>query len=101
MTLRNAFEELGLESTLRKILAAVTYARTPSDQMRVVTDAGSVVTVSNGSTVYNNNLSSSMNAGTAVAYWGPGTWNGMDAREPAREAAEQHFVLTRNRWTIT
>lgn len=101
MGLRNAFEEIGLEATLRKILAAVTYARTPIDQMRVVVDSGSITTASGSTTVVYTGQTATAPASAVQLYYNNTSWNVVDAREPLREASEQHFVLTRNRWSIT
>jgi hypothetical protein len=107
MTLRNAFEELGLETTLRRILDAVNFARTSSDQLRVVTDTGSTTTISNTVTVSPPAGANTIVAGTGTGFIGGNgpysTYAYMlsDAREVAREASELHFVQTRNRWTIT
>ena len=95
MGLRNAFEELALESTLRKILAAVQYAKTTTDQLRVVVDSGTT-----NANIYAGNTSAAI-VTTPVAMYNTVSWNLQDARETAREASEQHFVLTRNRWTIS
>lgn len=100
MGLRNAFEEIGLEGTLRKILAAVTYARTPIDQMRVVVDSGGIVVNSGTLAVYNASVNTTQ-AGQALPIYGSNTWNSVDARDEMREASEQHFIMTRNRWNIT
>jgi hypothetical protein len=110
MTLRNAFDDLGLESTLRKILNAITFARTNQDQLRVVVDSGTIGTVTGITNGVNSLVQAGNNSASATTggvYTTGGTiayasaaWNLQDAREIAREASEVQLIHTRNRWTI-
>lgn len=103
MGLRNAFDEIGLESTLRKILAAVTYARTPSDVMRVNVENTAPVVINNqpGVYVWTANNNTPMANQLSTGYYNQHSWNINDARETARQATETQFLMTRQRWSIT
>lgn len=101
MALRNAFDLLGTESTLRKILSAVTFAKSSSDQLRVVTDSGSTVAVSSGTiSVFGANVNGVVGATNVAPYAGT-SWNDHDIREQYQVQTQQNFMITRNRWTIT
>jgi hypothetical protein len=114
MTLRNAFEELGLEQTLRKILASLNLARTSSDQLRVVIDAGqsnvavtaipnvTIGSIAGGQSVNVNaaNNTGTMNNTNNTPY-NSNTWNAHDIRAEYQELTLQTFQMRRNRWDIT
>lgn len=86
-----------VERYLRQILAAVTFARTSSDALRVNVENQPSVSIYTG-----NNASAQMvNAALQLSPFTPSTWNIMDARETARINSEQQFANTRQRWTIT
>lgn len=94
MALRNAFEELGTEGTLRKILRAVQFAKDGADRMQV--------NVANQPTVSVNvaNQGASLN-GIAVVPYNPQAWNAHDIRAEYQEFSHQSFQAARSRWTIT
>lgn len=90
----NLFGELAMESTLRQVLRAVTYARDTADRMRVIVDSGTL-------TIYNQNTSTSPNASTTPGPYTSSTWNLIDQREIVRQQSEIAFMQARQRWTIT
>lgn len=102
--LRNAFDELGSESTLGRILETLrtmlrqqTYARTPQDQLRVNVDNQPSVAIWQG----NSNLNM-QGATNNPGLWAVNSWNAMDARFPYGEQLNANFInSTRNRWTIS
>lgn len=94
--LRNAFDLLATEGTLRQILRQLTYAKTSSDQLRVNVDNQPAVTLQNSST-------STLMAGAAVnpQLWGSTSWNTVDARYAFGEQQIMNFIQNRERWTIS
>jgi hypothetical protein len=85
-----------VEDYLRRILRAVSYARTSGDQLRVNVD-NQVPTY-----IYMGNSSTSVQqAALQLSQYATNTWNVDDAREVARRASEQQWAITRQRWTIT
>lgn len=101
MALRNAFGELALESTLRKILHALTLAKSPSDQLRVVVDTMPVVSTAGSSTLLWAGNSNATIASSALPPFNQNSWNAQDAREEAMIMTQNNFQNTRNRWTIS
>ena len=91
----NLFGDLGLEGTLRKILTAVTFAKSPTDQLRVVVDSGAIT-----SAVYAG-ASSSVIGVTNVAPFAGNSWNVHDIREQYMYESQLNFMQARNRWSIT
>lgn len=91
MALRNLFDGLAEEGTLRKILGAVNFARDSADRMRVSVDAGSSVAV----------YPYWGNAGNEPSQWTTGAVFAMDARQMAAYAARTNSLQVRNRWTFT
>ena len=90
MTLRNAFEGLATERTLRSLLRNLNLAKTSSDQLRVVVDSGAVNT-----TVY------WANANTYPSWYSTGAATSMDAREQQAELSRANFHAVRNqRWSL-
>jgi hypothetical protein len=85
-----------VEDYLRRILRAVSYARTVNDQLRVNVDNQPGVYVYMG-----NSSTSIQQAGLQVTAYANNSWNIDDAREIARRASEQQWAITRQRWTIT
>lgn len=96
MALRNAFEGIATEGTLRRLLEHVRFSKDSSDRLRVAVDTGSVT-----ATVNMNNSTTSIAAGVSPSPYASTTWNIMDARADFQEASLQSFQITRNRWTIT
>lgn len=96
MALRNAFDGVASERTLKRILQAVNFARDPQDRMRVVTDGSSSLSVS-GSTV---NLYLGFNGATPLYYAATGSPTSVDAREQLAAAAHANFNANRARWTF-
>lgn len=103
--LRNAFDAIATEGTLRNILRAITFARTPSDQLRVVVDSGGI-TVSNQPTVTvaaaNNGSFDMAGAGVQINPWTRNSWNMVDARYQYGEIEVGNFQAgPRQRWTFS
>lgn len=95
--LRNAFDLIATEGTLRNILRAVTFARTPADQLRVNVDNQASVQIWAGNT--NSAMQGAVNQ---PGLWVQGAWNAIDARYEFGETLNMNFIQnTRNRWTIT
>ena len=93
MALRNAFEGIGTEGTLRRILQAVSFARDANDRMRVVVDSGTISGLNQINWGQNNSQPN---------YYGTGSPNSMDMRDMYRQAMRTNMLLVReNRWTIT
>lgn len=93
MTLFNAFEGIGTESTLRAILRAVTYAKDINDRLQVsIANQPPVI-------VYAGNTSANI-AQNNIAPYNAMSWNMMDAREDFMISAQQNFIIARNRWTF-
>ena len=93
MTLRNAFEELTTEGTLRRLLQAVSFARDANDRMRVVVDSGTISGL--------NQINWGQNNGQPN-YYGTGSPNSMDMRDMYRMAMRTNAMMARhNRWTFT
>lgn len=89
MALRNAFEAIATEGTLRRLLEQLRFAKDSSDRMRVTVDVMPTTTVT-------------LNAGSAIsAPYAAGSWNLMDQRQEMQEMTLQTFQATRNRWSIT
>lgn len=95
----NLFGELGLEGTLRKILAAVTYPRDSSERQRVIVDSA-VVSGTVTSTINAANTAATIGA-TNVLPYSQGSWNNHDIREEYMVLSQQNFNMAKNRWTIT
>lgn len=93
MALRNAFEGIATEGTLRRLLDQLRFAKDSSDRMRVVVDSAPQVTVWGGN--------SSSAVGNNTGAYSSSSWNAMDARAEMQEASQQTFYMTRNRWSIT
>lgn len=97
MALTKLIDFESVERLLRQILNAVTYSRTSTDAMRVNVDNAPQANIFTG-----NNGSAPLQGGILnVTPFSSSSWNIMDAREPQRELSEQHFAITRQRWTIT
>lgn len=95
MALRNAFDYIATEGTLRRLLEQLRFAKDPADRLRVQVDGwpGSVI-------VYGNGSASTLGT-TAITPYASTSWNIMDQRAEMQEASLQTFQVTRNRWTIT
>lgn len=97
MALRNAFEAMATEGTLRRILAAVSFSRDSSDRMRVVVDNApqAIVYVGNSSTSINAaGLQRTMFDASAIYM--------VDEREQQRVQSEQAFNQVRTqRWSFS
>lgn len=91
MALRNAFEELATETTLRKLVSAVTFARDINQRLRVVVD-GTAVTV--GTQYFGS-------SNVVPVYYSTGAPMSMDARETQRLASIQAGQISRQRWTYS
>jgi hypothetical protein len=94
MALRNAFDNLGTESALRRIANLLTFARDSNDRIRVTVDGQP------GVTVYARNNSTNMQNDSSVSYYSASSWNATDSREPLRLQYRANADFTkRNRWT--
>lgn len=117
MTLRNAFEGLATDAMLRRIAHLVNYARTASDQMRVVVDGGSLalgaalpagtngignVGLITGSNPIGHVSLQWLNQGQYAAWYSQNAPGSMDAREQHKLAARAAANQARNdRWRYT
>lgn len=95
MTLRNAFEDLGTEGMLRKILRAVTFAKDNADRLSVAVGNQPVVSVNTA------NTSVALSTGLGVVPYSTGAWNAHDIRAEYQEFSHQSFQAVRSRWTIS
>jgi hypothetical protein len=94
MALRNAFDNLGTESALRRIANLLTFARDSNDRIRVTVDGQP------GVSVFARNNSTNMINDSSVSYYSASSWNATDSREPLRQQYRANMNLTqRNRWT--
>lgn len=98
--LRNAFDLLATEGTLRQILRAITFPRNTQDVLRVNVD--NTVTVS-GTVAMNNAATGNtmQGAGTHPAFWGAVSWNTVDARYAFGEQQIATYIQNRERWTFS
>ena len=93
MTLRNAFDNLGTESALRRIANLLTFARDSADRIRVAVDSGSIV-------VYARGTSTNIATDTTGTPFLSTMWNAQDARETQRITMRPTADFVRkNRWT--
>lgn len=94
MALRNAFEGIATELTLRRLLNAMNFAKDPQDRMRVVLE---------NETNTNVRRISLWSWGTyAQRYLTDGSVNSVDPREPLAMQMRSNFNYVRNtRWRIT
>ena len=93
MALRNAFENLGTESTLRRILNMLTFARDSNDRLRTIVDNQPPV-------VLNMRSNTTQMNGNTELWYSAGSWNITDAREDLRIQHNQRAdFVKRNRWT--
>lgn len=98
MTLRNAFEDMATERTLRLLLAAANYARDINDRMRVVVDG----TVTTSTTITTGPyLNGSSAVGTYRLWNDPNAVFSVDQRETQRQASLQYGEIQRQRWTYS
>lgn len=96
MGLRNAFEELTTEGTLRALLRAINWPKDTVGRPRVIVDGGSI-TVAQGPL-----LQSSGTAGQYRAWWDPyGATVSMEQREIERGQSIQRGILARQKWTYS
>jgi len=95
MALRNAFEGIATESTLRRLLEHLRFAKDGSDRLRVSVDNNPQVVV------YSNNSATQLSGGASPLPFATSTWNVVDARHEMQELSLQSFQNTRNRWSIT
>lgn len=96
MMLRNMFDMVATEGTLRQLLRQLTFAKDLQDRLRVSVDAIPAVTIYNASTV-----TTMQNANTSPALWGATSWNTVDARYAYGEQQMFTFIQNRERWTFS
>lgn len=91
MTLRNAFEGLATERSLRALIRNLNLAKTNNDVLRVVVDSGGSMTTS----LY------WMGGNVWQSYYGTGAPTAMDAREQQAAASRANFAAARQtRWSL-
>ena len=91
--IRNAFDNLGTESALRRIANLLTFARDSSDRIRTIVDSGTL-------TVYARASSSDLTNNNTGVPFSSVSWNAMDARETQRVAMRANAdAVRRSRWT--
>lgn len=100
MGLRNAFEEMATEGTLRQLVRIfqegrfMPYSKDLQDRMRIIVD--------NQPAIANYLANTSGVPGSSnVTPWGNNTGLLMDDRAEAQDFTFQNFNFTRNRWSIT
>lgn len=101
--LRNAFDLLATEGTLRNLLRAMTFAKTSSDQLRVNVD-NNVNVVGTITAVVNNggNAGASMQlAANNPGLWSQTSWNATDARYQYGETLVGNYIQNRQRWVVS
>jgi hypothetical protein len=92
MALRNAFDGVSTDAFLRRLLVQLHFAKTATDELRVVVDSGT----SNVAINWANN------GGYSQFYAGSGSPNSMDAREQMRAQSRANMQQVRaTRWSIT
>lgn len=96
MVMRNAFEEMATERTMRLILAAVSYARDINDRLRVTVDNQVSTTVSAGPY-----MNGSASAGTARLLYDVNATFTVDDRDEMRAATQHNARAARQRWTYS
>lgn len=129
MTLRNAFEDLAVESTQQSILTAITTAAAEAATTAAIDAVGLLMQRQNSISptralqyartasdqmrvnvenqapviVYQGNSSTSQNgAALQMGLWSTGSWNIVDQRYIQGESQFQSWQATRhNRWVIT
>lgn len=93
MALHNAFGEMALEGTLRRVLDRLNFARDANDRLRTLVDSGTINTVQQLTWGANN---------SQPGYYGTGSPNSMDMRDMYRMAMRANVMTARHqRWTIT
>lgn len=109
MGLQNAFGDIALDASLQTLIAKIVeqavrqalndpnkglqYAKTISDQMRVVVDTAPATAIS-GINVWNN--------GTYATYYTAGALQSVDKRHQQAELANSNFLFVRQtRWVIS
>lgn len=100
MGLRNAFEEMATESTLRQLVRIfqegrfLPYAKTSTDAMRVNVDNQAAATMYLGNT-------SSTPGSSNIAPWTASAGLLMDDRAEQQDFTLLNFTNSRSRWTIS
>lgn len=94
--LRNAFDALATEGTLRQLVRQLLFAKDTQDRLRVIVDAQPAITIFSG-----NSSSSLQGAGQNPGPWTSSAWNVVDQRWDYGNGLNGVFNSTRSRWTIT
>lgn len=95
--LRNAFDALATEGTLRQLLRQLFFAKDTSDRLRVIIDNSPTMVVNAG-----NTASSMQGAGQAPGPWTNSSWNVVDQRwDYGNGLNGVFFNSNRNRWTFS
>lgn len=95
MALRNAFDGMATETTLRRLYNSLNYARDAFDRLRVIPEGGYISDSGIVAMMWGNR-------DTYPTWYGRGAPTSMDAREQQRAQMKSNFNNVRmNRWTIT
>jgi hypothetical protein len=95
MALRNAFAGLATETTLRRLLNNLNFARTGTDALRVNVDNTPQAIVYRGNT-------GTLTTADTMSFYNISSWNLVDAREPLRVQGRANTIAVRNgRWSIS
>ena len=91
--IRNAFDNLGTESALRRIANLLTFARDQNDRI--------LVSVTGSPQIYNRNSSTTVTGNDSQVHFSGASWNIMDSREAQRVALRTASdAVRRGRWTF-
>lgn len=93
--LRNAFDYLATEGTLRQLVRQLLFSKDPQDRLRIVVDNSPTVMVYSG-----NTLSNMQYAAVNPPHWSPSSWNIVDDRWEYGNGLNGVFNSTRSRWTF-
>lgn len=99
--LRNAFDGLATESTLKRLISLLNFARDPQDRMRVIVDGGSLAATQ---AVRANITYGDSNSGNGYVLWYAtvGSPASTDPRDELRSTTKSLNQQTRNqKWTYT
>lgn len=94
MSLKNAFDGLATEGTLKRLISMLGFARDGQDRLRIIVE-GTATTA-----LYARNTTTNMSGSDSQIHYSSSTWNAIDARDPYRMQMTQRsdFIKT-NRWT--
>ena len=94
MTLRNAFDGLATESSLRRIANLLGFARDTTDRLRVVVESSAI-------SLYNRSSGNAVAGSDGGTWYNATSWNTVDSRDPLRWQHRNNFNYVRQtRWTF-